>query len=394
MTNFIKIKKIFITTSILLFLILFYLAEYLYSQEYTYPEPQPGESIIIGRVVDKETGEILPSVEIIAFKLENGQMTTKIYSDITDSTGAYLIDRITPGEYLITVYPVEYDVRKKYLFKPSEQKINVSGGKSVIELKFFLQRGGTVSGTIFQNDGITPLSNADIYAFTDKGYFQITKTDSRGRYILSGLKPQNLFQLKITTNGYYLEKENLSIGLGENIDNIDFILPRETPTQIEGAVILEGTNNTVSNTGVIFLNEKNFAISLTDNLGKYSIIGLHSGTYEVFAYAEGYSELHKIDVIITDGMINKVDLILPLHTGVNPQKKGRYAPCIGKEGIDYWKCKVTVDFGCRWGECDVCCFADKMECENNVEKCPEDVQEEGLRKCNNKYISCLVGCKK
>lgn len=58
------------------------------------PPPPPGKATLYGRIIDAHTSNVIQGIEV----------TFDGYAALSDATGYYLIENITPGEYPVTFY--------------------------------------------------------------------------------------------------------------------------------------------------------------------------------------------------------------------------------------------------------------------------------------------------
>ena len=251
---------------------------------------------ISGKVTDASTGKGIAGIEVVATELTN----QKAFSAKTDSSGVYVIKVVPEGEYLLVV-----NLPREYVFRPYTKRVKVEKGKNVVHADFELPLGGAVSGTIYKSDGTTPLSNAQIFALTDKGV-SMTTTDTNGRYTLTGLVPQTSTRLRIITYGYgMVEIDNISIESGQMTTDVNVVLPSPN-SGVRGTVYSIGSVKTpISDAFVVFKGESGFGITTTDSNGNYAIYGLPEGTYEATVFKIGYERKQVGNIIITKGQINE-----------------------------------------------------------------------------------------
>jgi len=157
---------------------------------------------------------------------------------------------------------------------------------------------GSISGHVWESDGVTPIENAEITVKRDSFYSESTSTLSDGTYQFSGLLPGK-YAIHASATGfvseYYKDIPGYTTALPvvieqtETIQDIDFTLEEggciyghvyesDGFTPIEGAKVYANADN---------IGFKNYsALTLTD--GSYLVNGLDPGEYQMTAYAPDY----------------------------------------------------------------------------------------------------------
>jgi hypothetical protein len=107
--------------------------------------------------------------------------------------GTYRIRGLLPGEYYILAHPDTGHVQKYYdnvLDMQQADIITITATENIPDIDFALETGGTVSGTVYEANGTTPIPNLHLFAQSQAcGGFGLggTNTDAEGNYILRGL---------------------------------------------------------------------------------------------------------------------------------------------------------------------------------------------------------------
>lgn len=124
--------------------------------------------------------------------------------------------------------------------------VTVTSGGNTANIDFTLEEGGSISGVVYENDGITPIEGLWVHAVSSLcGVFPdligSAYTDDSGGYVINGLHGGDVY-IRVTNSGKnYIgqsfdnvidcnEADSVTVVAGENTDNIDFRLN-------EGAII-------------------------------------------------------------------------------------------------------------------------------------------------------------
>lgn len=268
---------------------------------------------ISGSVTAAVTGQGIPGLDIIAGGTTNNQS----FLATTDASGKYTMKIVPEGEYRIKIL----ETPVKYVLQPYVKTVVVEKGKNVVNAIFELPLAGSVSGTLYKSSG-TPLTDAPVYAVTDKGV-AISKTDSSGRYTLTGLMPALVTKLHVFTYGYGMATvDNILITAGQVTANINITLPADV-TAVKGIVAsLDSVGVPVANAYVLITGPNGLGITMTDFNGNYSIQGLPSGLYEAVIAKIGFERVKIGNIVVTSGQITNQNFTLPpqqlpLITGFN-----------------------------------------------------------------------------
>lgn len=110
----------------------------------------------------------------------------------SESDGSYLISGLPTGNYIIRAYKSGY-AREYYdnVFYSNEATIiHVTTPEETTDINFTLTLGGSISGHIYQIDGVTPIEGAEVVAYPSKYRFDDgfwTMTDANGEYTIENL---------------------------------------------------------------------------------------------------------------------------------------------------------------------------------------------------------------
>jgi hypothetical protein len=138
---------------------------------------------VTGTVIN-QLNQPAPGVQVTVIG-NNGTLTTT-----TDSRGVYLIDHVAPGGFSVQAQdPVSG------LAGRGGGTIGFAG--QVITLNIQLVPFGTVQGTIFRADRVTPVSGAQVSLFTSSGINGVTTADAQGNYRFAFV-PLGVFTIDVT----------------------------------------------------------------------------------------------------------------------------------------------------------------------------------------------------
>ncbi len=86
----------------------------------------------------------------------------------THPDGSYTIYGLQTGSYRVNFYPWVTDYILEYYHGTYDYNaalpVTVSAGETTGEINFAVERGGTISGHVYQADGTTPIPNLHVYA--------------------------------------------------------------------------------------------------------------------------------------------------------------------------------------------------------------------------------------
>jgi len=151
---------------------------------------------------------------------ENDANVVRIAST-TDSNGNYTIDHLRAGTHKI------YSTADNYVSE-IDTNITVTAGQTNSGNDFSLgTSGGSISGTVYESDGTTPIPGAIVSAISDAHSFGTVIADSNGEYTLELLQAAT-YVIGAYTNGFDPEclVDIVVTGTQENSGN-DFTLDAE-----------------------------------------------------------------------------------------------------------------------------------------------------------------------
>lgn len=257
----------------------------------------------IGRIsgsVSNSSSQPLAGVEVRAIISSGSYYDRIVY---TASDGSFDIQNLPVGQYYLRIFNklgyinVYHD---DVLNKDDATLIKLNYGQHVQGVNFYLQNGGFISGTIFDEYGV-PVESSSSIAFLDEETYNsrgVINSNPDGSYVSPAL-PANPHILKASSfpGGYMLTYfDNVStqdsalavyVSQGDTIKNIDFYLRKGGA--ISGYV--HGDNpghEPVANAWIVVTNWDNgewSSESKSDSNGYYCAAGLRPGNYRVHVYS-------------------------------------------------------------------------------------------------------------
>ena len=164
---------------------------------------------ISGEVL-KDDG-VTPVVNAVVF-VNDFTTGAAIANATTTSSGAYTVNELDTGTYRVHVnateqgFPIEFyddtDV------PDSATAVSVTDTVDTPNIDFLMPTGGAITGTVFESDGTTPISDADVWAevYDGDGAGNGTRSAANGTYSISGLPPGDFrVQASATDQGFAQE---------------------------------------------------------------------------------------------------------------------------------------------------------------------------------------------
>lgn len=268
-----------------------------------------------GKVVGTVTSEVPDPIENVDITVFNGVCwSSSMAFQSTDALGAY--EAVVPiGDYYVWAVPysVTSDMYACEWWTASGGTTACAQAEPVTVLQaqdttadFVLSQGGTLSGHVFEADGITPIENAEVDIWehaTGYGLFPVW-TQADGSFIARGLYAGD-FTLNVCTScsGLYFIDETwdgvdgtwdgsqavpVTVTAGSDTSGIEFRL--DVPGMISGQVLTdEVTPVGIENVRVQVYSEAcngfHFADATTDSSGNYTADWLPPGNVAVYACA-------------------------------------------------------------------------------------------------------------
>ena len=113
----------------------------------------------------------------------------------TASDGTCTIRGLAPGDYRVHARGSEQGLAGEYYDNTTDweqaARVSATEGQTTLGIDFTLEAGGSISGTVYEGDGVTPVANADVWAdsYDCCGVGEGTRTAADGTYTIKGLVP-------------------------------------------------------------------------------------------------------------------------------------------------------------------------------------------------------------
>ncbi len=214
---------------------------------------------LAGSVVDTTTAQALEGALVTATWPEGGS------SCVTGPDGAYTLAGIVPGNVSLSCSAHGYR---------AESRVVSLGESESAQLQLDLLRlDGVIAGTVRDGEGLG-LALAAVRARIGDSVTASTVTDAEGRYVLAGLDPGSVYEVRAGLAGHYAGSENPLTGIATQTTDADFtLLP--CSGVIEGSVADAVSGEPVEGALVSARDGGgHFGEDLTNELGLFSIDGL------------------------------------------------------------------------------------------------------------------------
>ncbi|MGD9975259.1 MAG: dockerin type I domain-containing protein [Desulfatirhabdiaceae bacterium] len=246
--------------------------------------------------------------------------------NLTD--GTYAITRLPSGNYYLYAYPSSSDVnyQPEWWAAPisttncaGAQGIAVSAGQNITDKNFQLDPGATISGTLYESDGVTPITGKSMYVYAYQGdpcgsrsfYGSASINLTDGTYAITRLPTGNYFLQANSSSDVNYQPEwwadplstpncagaqGIAASAGQNITSKNFQM--DPGATISGTLFESDGVTPITGPGSLgtFLDVQAYqgdpcgsrssygsaSINLTD--GTYTITRLPSGNYYLYAY--------------------------------------------------------------------------------------------------------------
>jgi len=276
----------------------------------------PGGSIS-GTVTEQGTATPLASAQVTVYRAANGE-TDFIGTDLTAGDGTYSVGGLSPGSYR-AIARSDPHVNELYDDVPCPGGINscfpergaaiaVAGGTDTSGIDFALSPGGSISGTVTEAAGSTPLAGASVGVYDASGNFIFNDlAASDGSYTVTGLPDGSYFvatRFAFATAPYAHEVwDDLACPGGggsagcpiRSGSPVAVTAPGDTPGidfelalggTIDGTVSEDGSGTPLADVDVELYTASGTFLDWesTAGDGSYEFEGLHTGSYREVTY--------------------------------------------------------------------------------------------------------------
>ncbi|HHQ48473.1 MAG TPA: hypothetical protein ENK19_06265, partial [Acidobacteria bacterium] len=255
---------------------------------------------IRGTVTDVATGDPVSGVDVMVYNDSGGYLG----SVTTGQDGVYVIDRLPAGTYYARTSSDDYldelwdDILCNFSCSPTDgTPITVSSGSLTEGIDFALQRGGSISGTVTDEDTGLPLSSANVSVYDASGRnLDSTYTAHDGTYTVTDLFAGQYF-VRISHYGYATELYDdiicsgcdpttgtpVAVTTGGDTSGIDAALSKGST--VSGHVTSAGSGAPLVNAWIYLYDASGNYLSNTntDPVGAYALTARYPGTYHVVA---------------------------------------------------------------------------------------------------------------
>jgi protocatechuate 3,4-dioxygenase beta subunit len=216
-----------------------------------------------------------------------------LFTVTTDAQGIASLAGMSPGSHRVEATAAEH--------APATLRIDLPDDPgSTVEHTLTLHRGAPVSGTVIGPDG-KPVAGARVWFSVPAGNWSAT-CDARGAWRFDAL-PAGTFTASASSDRHRAGPD-LTVELDGKTARTDIVVRVETGGQLVGSVV-DGAGKPVAGAQVNADGRE----STTDAAGRFELLGLEPGSYDVIAQADTRSS-RTAKVSVTDGGRAEVRLVL------------------------------------------------------------------------------------
>jgi thermitase len=185
-----------------------------------------------------------------------------------DATGKYAIADVPLGTYQVTASKAGY--------YSSSVTVNVLSGATAVVNLSLSQIPGSISGSVTDAKDGSPIVGAVVTDGT-----RTTTTDATGKYTITNV-PADTYQVTASNSGYYSSSSTVTVvSVGNAIANFSL-------SQIPGSITGSVTDAKDGSPIVGAMVADGARTATTDASGKYTIVNVPPGTYQVTVSKSGY----------------------------------------------------------------------------------------------------------
>jgi hypothetical protein len=145
-----------------------------------------------------------------------------------------------------------------------------------------------------------------VIAFTSEDNIDFSTTNDMGEYIITRVRKTDTCKVLILPDRFAgVVRENISVLPGQITKNVNFVLKPDLTTGVTGA-IADPAGTAIANAKVFVSGVNGSGKATTDSSGRFTILGLASGTYDVAVMAQDYKSMVKANIQVVTGELTTV----------------------------------------------------------------------------------------
>lgn len=268
---------------------------------------------ISGTVTAEDTGDGLSEIRVRAMPGD--------FRAITDEDGSFTISGLSRGMiYWLSFFKEGIP----YVNEHSSVEVEIPSDRLVVYVNHPMKLGASVSGTVYGEDGVTPLSGAAVAvsALNQPDWvesYRTSSTDDVGKYFIQGIPESAECIVGAAVYGHAWMEKTVKVAKGVTTGGVDFIISWDDITGIKGTVISKSDNRPLLNARVVLIDGKGktAGIALANDKGEYSIVGAEPGVYSAIVTLQT-AYVSSEDIKIEPNKATTVDFLIDL-----PEIEGR-----------------------------------------------------------------------
>lgn len=191
---------------------------------------------------------------------------------------------------------------------------------SYANINFDLEKGGSISGNVYEMDGITPIANAGVYVRLKDENDTVAEayTDGQGHYVIEGLSPHSDYKIDVWAHGYlrayysdvsrWSTATKISVLAEQDTSGIDFHLIK-ADSYITGRVTYEDGSPAV-NVWMEAFHEDGWFVGISANENGEYLIPVIAGTWRIFPYQPPLVATAQNVAVNTGATVNGINFTL------------------------------------------------------------------------------------